>query len=85
MRRRRTSALLAGTGAVLGGLLVLGLGNVNGSELPESPGPAPPAALAKIAAQNERASRLAAARVHANVQENLQIADAEFARSQQPD
>lgn len=83
MRRRRLSAPFAGMAAALGGLFILGIGTANSVSMAEPVSAAPSAALARIGARNERASDRAAAQVRANVQENLQIADAEFARSQQ--
>ena len=80
MRRRRTSAALAGVGTALSALLVLGISSASGVESADQQASAPPAALARIAARNERASAEAAAEARANAQQNLLIADAEFAQ-----
>lgn len=79
MRRRRTSAALIGLGTALSALLVLSLSTATGGETADQQASAPPAALARIGARNERASAEAAAETRANAQQNLLISDAEFA------
>lgn len=80
MKRRRPVTAVVAAGVMFGALLVAGMGVASGAEDEARAGPAPPAALQRIAARNERAAAQAAAEVRANAQENLQIADAEFAR-----
>ena len=79
MRRRRTSAALAGVGTALSALLVLGISSAGDGEAQAEQVSAPPETLGRIGALNERASAEAAAEVRANAQQNLVIADAEFA------
>lgn len=80
MRRRHSGMAMMAAGAVFATALATGIGVASVNESPTAEAPAPPAVLQRVAARNERASALAAAEVRANAQENLMIADAEFAQ-----
>ena len=81
-RRRRPGTALAAGGVAFLLVLALGFGASGGGNDIRAAEPAPPAALANVAARNEKATVEAAARMRADSEEQAEAADAALARNE---
>jgi hypothetical protein len=82
MRRRRPGTALVAGGAAFLLVLALGFGTFGGGDYLRGAEPAPPEALARVKARNEKAAAEAAARMRAESEAQAEAADAALARNE---